>query len=80
MSDRVVYHVVPRHEGVQRVWVVERERGDQASAVFSLKAEAIEHAKKFAQSHALSQVIVHHDDGTIETEYTYGDDPERFPG
>ena len=28
----------------------------------------------------LSQVIVHKKDGTIQTEWTYGEDPENYPG
>ena len=27
-----------------------------------------------------AQLIVHHEDGSIEHEYTYGHDPERFRG
>jgi hypothetical protein len=33
-----------------------------------------------AKSEALGQVIVHKRDGTIEQEFTYGEDPPQSPG
>ena len=41
---------------------------------------AVSHAKHLAKEHELGQVIVHKGDGTIETEFTYGEDPRNIPG
>jgi hypothetical protein len=46
-------------------------------AQFQTKQPAIDYAVSYAKQHRPSQVIVHNADGTIATEWTYGDDP--FP-
>jgi hypothetical protein len=78
MSDRVVYHVVPDRE--EDAWKVEKENSERASSVCQTKDEAIEEARRLAQNNSLSQVKVHRRDGTIQTEWTYGKDPEKYPG
>ena len=35
---------------------------------------------QFGKESGLGQVIVHKQDGVIETEFTYGDDPRETPG
>jgi len=40
-----------------------------------LKSTAIETGKSLAKANQPSQLIIHKADGTIETEYTYGNDP-----
>lgn len=71
-TARSVFHVTT-DEGK---WVVRRER-DHAGAfdAFETKDEAVERARSIAHEHMPSQVVVHHTDGTIETEFTYGNDP-----
>jgi len=77
MSDRIKYHVVPNgDEG----WKVKKEGCDRASSIHDNKDDAIEDARRLAQSNPLSQVKVHRRDGTIQTEWTYGEDPEKYPG
>jgi cell division protein FtsN len=78
MSERVVYHVVPDKD--ENVWKVEKEDSDRASSICQTKDEAIEEARRLAQNNPLSQVKVHRRDGTIQTEWTYGQDPEKYPG
>lgn len=68
MSERIVYHVVPH----DTEWKLEADR-HYSEKIFKLKEEAIQHTKEIAKKQ--SQVIIHHKDGTIETEYTYKDDP-----
>ena len=41
---------------------------------------AIEHAKELAKAAPLGQVIVHGEDGKIQDEFTYGEDPRNIPG
>lgn len=77
MSKREKIHVVPRGNGD---WAVEREGADRASSIHNLKQEAIERGKELAKDAPLGQVIIHKRDGTIQTEHTYGEDPEKYPG
>jgi uncharacterized protein DUF2188 len=76
MSARTVFHVTPFHNG----WQVKPEGVDEQEAVVDTKDRAIELAKERASAHELSQVIVHKQDGVIETEFTYGEDPRDTPG
>lgn len=71
---RKTYHVTPNHgEG----WKVKAEDANKASNVLDTKAEAVQRAKELAKSQPEGQVIIHKQDGKIQTEYTYGNDP--FP-
>jgi uncharacterized protein YdaT len=77
MSKRKVVHVVPNSDGN---WAVKSEHADRASSIHDLKDEAIARAKELAKGAPLGQVKIHKKDGTIQTEYTYGKDPEKYPG
>ncbi len=66
---RAVYRVVPN--GTQ--WQVKKD--GVVLSTHNTKAAAIEAGRTFAKSNQPSQLVVHRADGTIETEYTYGDDP-----
>jgi uncharacterized protein YdaT len=72
---RIKYHVTPTPN---RDWRVKREGSKKAANVFENKSDAIERAKELAKKHSLSQVIVH-SKKKIQTEYTYGKDPKRYP-
>jgi hypothetical protein len=76
MSERQVYHVKPHGDG----WQVELEGAGHASNSYSTKKEAIERGRELAKSPPFGQLIVHKADGTIQTEYTYGADPPKYPG
>ncbi|NDY41590.1 DUF2188 domain-containing protein [Dissulfurirhabdus thermomarina] len=65
-------HVTPRTDGG---WNVKEENASRASSSHDTKAEAIARAKESAKKQALGQVIIHKQDGTIQTEHTYGKDP-----
>lgn len=72
--QRTVFHVATR----DAQWVVTRERRPEGEFdAFETKAEAVARARREAEQQKPSQVKVHHADGTIEQEFTYGDDP--FP-
>ncbi|HRX63829.1 MAG TPA: DUF2188 domain-containing protein [Candidatus Absconditabacterales bacterium] len=45
--------------------------------LFQIKSDAIEYGKNIAKNNQPSQIVIHRADGTIEIEYTYGNDP--FP-
>jgi len=72
MAKRKVYHVTTAGDGG---WKVKAEEARRASSTHGKKAEALGRARELAKGHGLGQVIVHKEDGTIETEYTYGQDP-----
>ncbi len=60
-------------------WQVKDEQEERASSTHEKKDEAVVRAKELAKGQALGQVIIHKQDGTIQTEYTYGDDPSPPP-
>ena len=72
MSTRKVYHVTPAGE---KGWQVKAEDAKRPSSSHDKKDEAVTRAKELAKRQKLGQVIVHKKDGTIQTEYTYGADP-----
>ena len=76
MATRVTYHVTPYVNG----WQVKPEGSAEKEVLVDNKDNAVSHAKDLAKAQALGQVIVHKGDGTIETEFTYGDDPRNIPG
>jgi hypothetical protein len=78
MANRTVFHVSPYVNG----WKVKAEGAADFDfeAVVDTKASAEELAKDTARGQSPSQVIVHKEDGTIEYESTYGDDPREIPG
>lgn len=72
MSNRKVYHVTKnKNEG----WDVKKENATRATKNLDTKDEALKVAKELAKNADLGQVIVHKQDGKIQTEYTYGKDP-----
>lgn len=77
MSKRRIYNVNPTGDGD---WEVKGRGADRAVKVFDNKTEAIERAKDLAQKGPLGQVVIRKSDGTIQTEHTYGEDPERSKG
>ena len=72
MEKRKTYHVIPGTDGC---WKVKEEKASRASNSQETKAEAVERAKELAKNQGLGQVVIHKQDGTIQTEHTYGKDP-----
>jgi len=75
MSRKKV-HVVPSGNG----WDVKVEGNPKPISHHHKKDPAIDRGKKEAKDAPLGQILIHRGDGTIETEHTYGQDPERTPG
>lgn len=71
-SDRKVYHVVPNADRSR--WVVSRENDDFREE-YDTKDSAVDAAKTRARGEMPSQVKVHGEDGNMDYESTYGDDP-----
>jgi hypothetical protein len=73
MSERAIYDVIPRGER----WAVKGRGAKRAVGVFDDKKDAVRRAKDIAKRWVESQVVIRKQDGTIQTEHTYGTDP--FP-
>jgi len=69
MGERKTY-VVTTHpnEG----WKVQVEGASRATSVHKTKGEAVANAKELARSHQPSQLLVYKQNGTVQTEQTYG--------
>jgi len=68
---RKVFHVVPNGD----YWAVKHD--SKILTNHHTKENAIEKGRAYALANQPSQLVVHRADGTIEYEYTYGNDP--FP-
>lgn len=77
MSKRRVYHVTPAGDGD---WKVKEKGAERAVKILEDKSDALNLAKDLAKNAELGQVVVHGKDGVIQTEHTYGKDPEKTPG
>jgi hypothetical protein len=75
-TERKVYHVVPNASAER--WVVSQENAEFRRE-FDRKEEAIEFARERAKEAELGQIKVHKQDGNMEYESTYGEDPSRSP-
>ena len=76
MSRKQV-HVVPDGEGG---WNVKSAGSKKSAANYEDKPDAISKAKEIAKNTPLGQVVIHDKHGVIQTEHTYGKDPEKYPG
>lgn len=72
MAARKTYHVTTNDDGG---WNVKAENASRASSSHDKKADAIDRAKELAKAQPLGQVVIHGQDGRIQTEHTYGHDP-----
>lgn len=67
--ERKVFHVAPHEEG----WKVQVEGDDTPESLHDTKDSALNAARETAKKVEPSQVIVHKLDGTIQTQFSYGD-------
>ena len=74
MTRRKTVHVVPHRDN----WAV--QVGGQTVRIHDTKAEAVDQGKGIAKSAPLGQIVIHKRGGAIQTEHTYGKDPEEYPG
>ncbi|MDD5537430.1 MAG: DUF2188 domain-containing protein [Candidatus Omnitrophica bacterium] len=77
MAERKRVWVSPDGKGG---WDVKTQGAQRAAGNYEDKTDALSKAKEVAKNAPLGQVVVQGRDGRIQTEYTYGKDPERFPG
>ncbi len=74
---RKVYHVTKNSDGS---WKGTAEGSQRASVSTDTKADAIQRTVEIARAAGLAQVVIHKENGVIQSERTYGNDPRRFPG
>ncbi len=72
--ERLLAAYRPEPDGFLRPWGA-LEYSGRAADSHETRAQTIAHAKELAKKQALGQVIIHKQDGTIQTEHTYGKDP-----
>lgn len=75
--SRKTYHVTKGNDGQ---WKGTIEGAQKASVSTNTKAEALQRTVELAKQAPLGQVVIHKENGIIQSERTYGNDPRRFPG
>ncbi len=73
---RKVYHVTKKDDH----WQGKRTGADRASVTASTKAEAVAKTKGLAKAAPLGQIRIHKENGQIQMEHTYGQDPRKYLG
>jgi uncharacterized protein YdaT len=71
MPNRKTYDVSPGDNG----WGVKARGAKRASGRFDTKKEAVERGRDLAKKAQEGQVVIRKQDGTIQEERTYRDDP-----
>lgn len=74
--DRRKIHVVPNGNK----WEVKQEGKSTPISSHNLKERAIENGKSQAKNAELGQILIHGQNGKIQTEHTYGKDPKSTKG
>lgn len=69
LVERKTYFVTTHADGG---WKVQAEGTSRATSVHKTKGEAVANAKELARSRPPSQLLVYKQDGTVQTEQTYG--------
>lgn len=69
-APKTVFHVAPHEDG----WKVEAEGAKAPTSLHATKEEALTAARETAKKAEPSQVVVHRMDGTIQTQFGYGDE------
>lgn len=70
MSKPQPHHVVTHPDG----WAIRREGAERASAVLPTKEEAVKRAREISQREGGS-IVIHKENGQIQEERTYREDP-----
>ncbi|WP_386067065.1 DUF2188 domain-containing protein [Tahibacter sp. UC22_41] len=85
VADRmpcVVYHLAHRYSDDR--WHLRVIGDGDDLATFEIKEEARQEGERRGRQHANrgepAQLIIHREDGSVETEFTYGFDPRDTPG
>jgi len=77
MPKRKVVYVSPTDKGE---WSVKTQGAQRAIRNFETKKEAVDFGKQVAKGADLGQLKIQKQDGTLQTEHTYGSDPHPPKG
>ena len=77
MSNRKKIWVSPDGNGG---WNVKSQGANRVAGNFKNKDDATARGKSIAKNAPLGQIIIQKQNGVIQTEHTYGKDPEKYPG
>jgi hypothetical protein len=77
-SERIAYHVTYDRE--KSHWRILEAGNPKPLSVHSTKKEAVDAGRMRAQENQPSQIFIHKQDGVIQEERTYGDDPTKTKG
>jgi hypothetical protein len=79
---RFVYHLM--HHDADARWHLRRAGTSDDVAAFDSKEQGRQDGERRGRAHLargeLAQLVVHREDGSFETEFTYGADPHNVPG
>jgi hypothetical protein len=75
--NRKQYHVTKSPDGN---WKGTLAGGSRASVSGETKKEVVQKTIQIAKSQGHSQVVIHKENGVIQTEHTYGQDPRHIKG
>jgi hypothetical protein len=76
LARRTVVHVTPNKRTGD--WNVKKSGSNIGT--FERKSDAVEVGKDIAKGAGHGQIVIHRQDGTIQTEHTYGGDPHPPKG
>ena len=72
MGKRKVVYVSPGEKGT---WKVKNQGAQRATRTFENKNDAVKYGRQIAKNADLGQLRIQKQDGKLQTEYTYGEDP-----
>ncbi len=78
MSGRKVIHVVPNKK--EGGWDVKQQGKSEPISHHRLKERAVDRGKSEAKDAPKGQIKIHKQGGQIQTEHTYGGEPNGIPG
>ena len=61
-------------------WGLYKKGAERASKTFETKQEGLDYSRPYVRDQGHSQLVIKKADGRIQTEHTYGDDPNPPPG
>ena len=80
MREKKRYVVDLTYSAKLQLWVAKPRGRGQGTAFYDTKAEAIRVETASLRAQQPSQLVIHNKDGRIQSERTYGADPERRRG
>lgn len=74
---RIKYELGPDGKGN---WGLKKQGAERNTKNFETKEEGLKFSRPFVREQKNSQLIIKKQNGVIQTEHTYGNDPKKYPG